>query len=77
MTAVQAGCPSGSQLAPAHAEKALYGRKEAARYLGLAAQTLASWACSGRYQLPYVKLGRRVYYRRHDLDAFIEANLIR
>lgn len=52
----------------------LVSRKEAARYLGLAPQTLAQWACSGRRSLPMVKVGRKAQYRKADLDAFIVAN---
>ena len=53
----------------------LLSRKQAAAYLGLSEQTLAIWKCTGRYNLPYVKLGRLVKYRKADLDAFIERNL--
>lgn len=50
-------------------------RPEAARYLRIKENTLAVWASTKRYDLPYVKVGRRVMYRRLDLDAFIERNL--
>ncbi|MGZ3236853.1 MAG: helix-turn-helix domain-containing protein [Burkholderiaceae bacterium] len=52
----------------------LLNRKQAAQYLGFAAQTLAQWACSGRVQLPIVKIGGKSMYRKADLDAFITAN---
>lgn len=52
----------------------LMSRKDAARYLGLAQQTLAQWACSGRVQLPMVKVGRKAQYKKTDLDTFISAN---
>ncbi len=51
-------------------------RKEAADYLGLALATLEIWASTGRYNLPFIKIGRRVYYRRSDLDAFIEQRTV-
>jgi len=44
--------------------------------LKLKAGTLAVWRCTGRYDLPYVKVGRRVLYRKHDIIAFIERNTI-
>lgn len=44
----------------------------AAVLLGLKETTLRNWRSTGRYRLPYVKVGRRVMYRRCDLDAFIE-----
>lgn len=51
----------------------LMTREEAARYLGVAAGTLAVWACTGRYDLRPLKVGRRlVRYRRSDLDRFLE-----
>ncbi len=49
----------------------LLSRPAAARYLGIAPETLANWASSGRYGLPYIRVGRRALYRRTDLDAFI------
>ena len=49
----------------------LLTRKEAAAYLGISEQTLAVWKCTGRYNLPCVKTGRLVKYRKADLDAFI------
>ena len=51
----------------------LLTRKEAAEYLGVSTQTLAIWKWSGRYPLPYVKIGRRIKYRQSDLDDFIQA----
>ena len=52
--------------------QALFSRKEAAQYLGLAMQTLASWASPGRKKPKatkgpaFVKLGRAVRYRQSD-----------
>lgn len=45
--------------------------KEAANYLHVKDSTLAAWRSEGRYNLPFVKVGRRVFYRREDLDAFL------
>lgn len=49
----------------------LLNRREAAEYLGVKPQTLATWTCTGRYGLPVVKVGRSVRYRLADLDAWI------
>lgn len=49
----------------------LVDQKEAARRLGLGEGTLAVWRSTGRYQLPFVKIGRKVKYRIDDLDAWI------
>lgn len=54
----------------------LLSRPQAAEYLGIEPQTLAVWACTGRYDLPYVKVGRSVRYRIADLDRFIAARTI-
>lgn len=53
----------------------LLNRKEAASYLGITDGTLAVWACTGRYNLPFVKVGRLVKYRKSDLDAFINGRV--
>ena len=50
---------------------ALLTREEAAARLGVKAQTLAVWASTGRYSLPFIKVGRLVKYRQADLDAFL------
>jgi len=49
----------------------LLTRPEAAQYVGVRPQTLATWASSGRYGLPFVKCGRSVRYRRADLDQWL------
>lgn len=47
-------------------------RREAAEYLGLKVSTLAADVTTKRLGLPYFKVGSRVYYRRTELDQFIE-----
>ncbi|NQT15220.1 MAG: helix-turn-helix domain-containing protein [Planctomycetes bacterium] len=49
----------------------LLTRDQAAEFLGVKVQTLAAWACSGRYSLPMVKVGRCVKYRLADLEKFL------
>lgn len=49
----------------------LLTRVEAAEYLGISENTLAIWNCTGRYNLPVVKVGRLAKYRRSDLDLFL------
>lgn len=44
---------------------------EASEYLGVTQDTLAVWRCTGRYAIPYLKVGRLVKYRRSDLDAWL------
>ena len=50
----------------------LLTREQAADYLGVKPQTLASWHSSGRYELPVVKVGRSVRYKRSALEKFVE-----
>jgi excisionase family DNA binding protein len=51
----------------------LLSDKEATEYLGLADGTLAVWRCNGRYQIPFIKIGTKVRYRRAQLDAWLES----
>jgi hypothetical protein len=52
-------------------EQQLLDPIKAAKYLGVTAGTLAVWRSTGRYTLPFVKIGRKVMYRDTDLNAFI------
>ncbi len=46
--------------------------QHAALLLGIAPDTLAVWRSTGRYDLPFVKVGRKVMYHREDIQSFIE-----
>lgn len=46
--------------------------KQAAAALGVKTSTLAVWRSTGRYNLPYRKVGRLVRYRLTDLAEFLE-----
>lgn len=54
-----------------YADEVLMSRKEAAKYVGFKAGTLAVWDCTGRFDLKPVKIGRSVRYRKSVLDAFL------
>lgn len=54
----------------------LLSREDAAAYLGIRPQTLATWACNKRYSLRFIKIGRRVMYRLTDIEAFIEERTV-
>ena len=45
--------------------------KQAATVLGLKTGTLSVWRSTGRYNLPYIKVGRLVRYRVSDLAEFM------
>ncbi len=51
----------------------LYDDPEATEFLGLKRGTLAVWRSTGRYKLRFIKIGRKVRYRRSDLIAWIES----
>lgn len=50
----------------------LLDEQAAATYLDLKPGTLSVWRSTGRYAIPFVKIGRNVRYRRADLDAWLE-----
>ena len=51
----------------------LLDENEAAKLLSLAAGTLSDWRSTGRYSVPFVKVGRLVRYKRTDLEAWISS----
>lgn len=55
---------------------ALLTRQQAADVLGVKVNTLAVWATTGRYRLPYVRVGRSARYSMADLLAFIDARRV-
>jgi excisionase family DNA binding protein len=50
--------------------------EDAASFLGVKVDTLASWRCTKAHRIPYYKVGRLVYYRRHDLESFLDSCVI-
>jgi excisionase family DNA binding protein len=53
--------------------RALLDEKQAAEHLTVSPGTLSVWRSTGRYNLPFVKVGRMVRYRLTDLDAWLDA----
>jgi excisionase family DNA binding protein len=49
---------------------------EAAEYLGLKYQTLAAWRSNKRHQIPFLKVGSKVFYRRSDLERWLETRVV-
>lgn len=64
---------SGPALAAAVAERLRV--TDAAMYLGLSVSTLDTMRSKGRGPR-YLRIGGRVYYRRGDLDQYIEAGVV-
>jgi len=54
----------------------LLSREQAADFLGIKPQTLAVWHTTKRYNLPLIKVGSRVRYRRSDLERFLNERTI-
>ena len=50
--------------------------EETATYLRVKPQTLATWRCTQRYPLPYVRVGRAIRYRLTDVQEFLRARTI-
>ena len=46
--------------------------KEAATILDVSPGTLDVWRSTGRYNLPFIKVGGKVRYRRIDLISWLE-----
>lgn len=51
--------------------KKLMDENEAADFLSISPGTLSVWRSTGRYCIPFVKVGRRVRYRVADLDKWL------
>ena len=51
----------------------LVDEAEAANVLTVAPGTLSVWRSTGRYSLPFIKIGRKVRYRRSDLNSWVES----
>ncbi|MGZ8184691.1 MAG: helix-turn-helix domain-containing protein [Methylobacter sp.] len=50
--------------------------EQAAEYLGVTPKTLEVWRCTKRYDIPFIKVGRLVKYRKSWLDAFLESRTV-
>lgn len=46
--------------------------RAAAELLDVSPGTLSVWRSTGRYALPFLKIGRKVRYRRADLTTWLE-----
>lgn len=51
----------------------LLDEKQAATVLNVKPGTLSVWRSTGRYSIPFVKVGRSVRYRLCDLNAWVES----
>lgn len=49
---------------------------EAAAILGVTVGTLSVWRSTGRYKLPFCKIGRTVKYRPEDIEEYIKRQAV-
>ena len=54
----------------------LMNEKEVASFLGLKPQTLAIWRMR-KEKIPFVRMGRRVAYRREDVERWLDSQIVR
>jgi hypothetical protein len=54
-------------------KKILLDERDAAEFLDVSPGTLSVWRSTGRYALPFIKVGRRVKYRPEDLSAWLDS----
>ena len=54
-------------------EKKLVGEKEAAEILGVTPGTMQVWRSTGRYAIPFIKVGRLVKYRPDVLEGWLKS----
>lgn len=55
--------------------KHLLTPQKTADELGVTTGTLAVWRSTGRYKLPFVKVGRKVMYRAEDIQSFVQSRI--
>ena len=63
-----------SSLFKAHQE--LLSPTEVAALLRVSLSALATWRSTRRYNLVFIRVGRRIRYRREDVDKFLEARTV-
>ena len=54
------------------ASRDLLDEQQAASTIDVTPGTLSVWRSTGRYNLPFIKIGSKVRYRRADLEAWLE-----
>ena len=53
----------------------LLDEKQAAALLTVEPGTLSVWRSTGRYKIPFVKIGHLVRYRRTDLETWLDSRV--
>jgi excisionase family DNA binding protein len=68
--------PTKSIVHPHIKTDALLSNEEAAKYISVAPGTLDVWRCTKRFNIPFIKIGRLIRYRKSELDAFLESRTV-
>lgn len=63
-------------LTPNQPKDEIFGNTDAAEYIGVTPRTLEVWRCTKRYNIPFIKVGRLVKYRKSALDAFLDSRTV-
>lgn len=62
-------------IAAINESRRLYDEKAAAQFLCVSPGTLSVWRSTGRYSLKFLKVGRKVFYRHEDLQAWLQSRV--
>lgn len=65
--------PQQAGIISAEPTQQLLDDKAAAAILDVTPGTLGVWRSTGRYGIPFIKVGRKVRYRLADLQAWLES----
>ncbi|QKI88537.1 helix-turn-helix domain-containing protein [Thiomicrorhabdus xiamenensis] len=49
--------------------------EQVSELIGVTVGTLATWRMTGRYNLPFIKVGRKVLYRVTDVESWLESRV--
>lgn len=60
---------------PGRLATSLLDEKQAAQYISVSPGTLSVWRSTGRYGLPFLKIGSKVRYRLADIEAWLATRL--
>ncbi len=55
-----------------HDNDKLLTTDQTAEYLGVGKETLNVWRATKRYNIPYIKVGKLIKYRKSDLDRWLD-----
>ena len=54
-------------------EEKLLSTTQVAELFQTTVGTLALWRSSGRYGIPYIKIGRKVFYRESEIEMWLKS----